>query len=298
MTNTYTDFLRGMSDRCFYVCPYPGNSGDTLIQMGTAEILRTLGIQTTLVPAEADVVLCPGGNPTMWPVSFEIWRDAWRRMPGKPFIVGPVTFQCQFSQVNWIEAVRQEGQSVTAMFARDQASFANLSKADLPPSIKIGLSDDPALYLRESELIAGHRAGATEEYNLFAFRSDREGTRLGGGLAKLAGILLPRYGERLYTRWQTRQSRKKKLADARAREPADAVCKVCDAACLNIGMFIETLKRAKHVHTDRLHTMILAAMLNKKVFAYSTIFRKLEAVYDFSMKTWADVTFVTEGRQQ
>lgn len=55
--------------------------------------------------------------------------------------------------------------------------------------------------------------------------------------------------------------------------------------------FFEILRGAKEVHTDRLHCM-LAAMLEKPVFAYPTTFKKLESVYEHSLKDWAQVEFV------
>jgi hypothetical protein len=38
--------------------------------------------------------------------------------------------------------------------------------------------------------------------------------------------------------------------------------------------------------------MLLSAMLGKKVFAYPTSHSKLEGVYEYALKGWADVTFV------
>ncbi len=66
-----------------------------------------------------------------------------------------------------------------------------------------------------------------------------------------------------------------------------------DASLTNFDIFLDLILRAKEIHTDRLHIMICAALLNKKIFAYSTQYKKLEAVYEHSMQGWSDVTFVT-----
>jgi exopolysaccharide biosynthesis predicted pyruvyltransferase EpsI len=58
---------------------------------------------------------------------------------------------------------------------------------------------------------------------------------------------------------------------------------------------MEIVRSAAEVHTDRLHCMLLAAMLGKPTFAYPTAYGKLEAVYAHSVKHWAHVEFVTES---
>ena len=62
---------------------------------------------------------------------------------------------------------------------------------------------------------------------------------------------------------------------------------------LSFHSFVECVSRADEVHTDRLHCMILAALLGKKVFAYPTLYSKLEGVYKQSIQRWATVTFVS-----
>jgi exopolysaccharide biosynthesis predicted pyruvyltransferase EpsI len=57
---------------------------------------------------------------------------------------------------------------------------------------------------------------------------------------------------------------------------------------------MEIVRSAAEVHTDRLHCMLLAAMLGKPTFAYPTAYTKLEAVYAHSVRQWAHVQFVTE----
>jgi exopolysaccharide biosynthesis predicted pyruvyltransferase EpsI len=71
---------------------------------------------------------------------------------------------------------------------------------------------------------------------------------------------------------------------------------VCDASVCQFEYFVEVIRSAAEVHTDRLHCMLLAAMLGKRVFAYSTAYGKLEAVYEHSVKEWAHVEFVS-GRE-
>ena len=70
--------------------------------------------------------------------------------------------------------------------------------------------------------------------------------------------------------------------------------RICDASLCIFPVFLETIRSAAEVHTDRLHCMLLAAMLGKPTFAYPTAYGKLEAVYAHSVRHWAHVEFVTD----
>jgi exopolysaccharide biosynthesis predicted pyruvyltransferase EpsI len=67
-----------------------------------------------------------------------------------------------------------------------------------------------------------------------------------------------------------------------------------DAPMMSFESFVESVRRASEVHTDRLHCMIMALLLGKQTFAYATAYSKLEGVYEHSIKSWADVTFVRD----
>ena len=72
--------------------------------------------------------------------------------------------------------------------------------------------------------------------------------------------------------------------------------RVCDASTYPLPYFLETVRSADEVHTDRLHVMLLAAMLGKPTFAYPTSFGKLEAIYEHSLKSWAHVEFIRDAK--
>jgi len=62
----YHRFLSSNKNKLFYSSPYPGNPGDMLICRATATILSDIGIAVTNIPDDADIILYPGGCPTMW----------------------------------------------------------------------------------------------------------------------------------------------------------------------------------------------------------------------------------------
>ena len=289
MGNPYVRFLVSQKKQSFHIKPYVGNSGDCLIRMGTVRLLSDLGIRTTVNPKKADVILWPGGNPTMWRANIEGWKDVWSRFPKKEFVIGPATFQ--FGTIDWAGEIRQSQSRITGLFARDPDSFENLQKAQLPDGIQIGLSHDPAIYLRGSTWLGEHREAATEEYVLAAFRNDHEAAKKTRGYMRFCRHLLPGRIVRRLDRAIKVNNIERKIAMARERSTMTEPLRVCDASLLDFESFVETVRRAKEVHTDRLHCLLLAVMLGKQVFAYPTSYGKLEGVYEHSLKTWADVTF-------
>jgi exopolysaccharide biosynthesis predicted pyruvyltransferase EpsI len=289
----YLTFLRDRADRTFYRVPYPGNAGDSLIQFATQRILDDLQIRTTVDPRNADVILVPGGNPTMWPsIGPQRWQTLWARHEHAEFVVGPAGFRDGYS--DWAHIMNAEGKTVSGLFARDPDSFSTLCAAGLRSGITHALSHDPALYLRGSAWLDAHRQAASEEYDLAAFRDDHE-TNLGhAGMWPMIRSMLPGRVRVLLIKKQATAVRIRKTELASREGNADRRPLLRnDVSRERFEVFVETIRAARAVHTDRLHVMLLATLLSKKVFAYPTAHAKLEAVYRHSLADWADVTFVT-----
>src|SRR6186713_1556152 len=104
----YFDFLRARSRKIFYRLPYPGNAGDSLIQLATRTILEDMGIQTTVDPRAAEVILVPGGNPGGWPaIGIDRWQTLWQRYPKAEFVVGPAGLSTE--RVDFGEIINTRG---------------------------------------------------------------------------------------------------------------------------------------------------------------------------------------------
>lgn len=294
----YIHFLLARKQKAFYTKPYVGNSGDALIRLGTIQLLSDLDIKTTVNPKKADVILWPGGNPTMWSGNINGWQETWARFPEKEFVVGPSTFQMYV--YDWSKMINESKAKITGLFARDPESFKNLQKASLPKTINIGLSHDPALYLRNCSWLEEHKEAVTQEYVLLAFRDDHEADSSKRGpllkafnlSLKFFALFLPTtivYGGRQLI-W--RCDRDRRAAVVARKMGSNCPLKVCDASKLDFESFVDTVRRAKEVHTDRLHTLLLSVMLGKPVFAYPTSYGKLEAIYEHSLKSWSNIKFV------
>ena len=288
----YLEVLRERAGKTFHVMEYPGNAGDTLIRFATDQMLADLRIRTVSDPAKADVILVPGGNPTLWPdIGAQRWQTVWTRYWQAEFVVGPAGYRDGYS--NSAEIVNEPRSTVTGLFARDPEGFRCLQAGGLRSGITYALAYDPALYLRTSDWLASHRRAASEEYDLAVFRNDRETNLPYPTLWRVASSIVPARFQRSVIRALTSPVRKRKTQIAAASREATALPLVCnDVAREPFDVFVQTVRAARTVHTDRLHTMLLAVMLGKKVFAYPTSHSKLEGVYGYSLKGWADVTFV------
>jgi len=285
----YLDFLASRTGKTVYLKPYHGNSGDGLIWKGNELLIQRFGLIRVVDPGKASIILWPGGNPTMWNWNVDEWEDCWKRLPDAEFVVGPATFHGNLHR--WKERLRSSAGNVTALFARDRASYATLTGLALPLSTHLGMAHDPALHLRDSAWIREIRAAATEDYILAAFRNDHEASR------RLPEPKGP------FRRWPMSAVHERRLAKMVRRLDLERIDRVRDlspsplpmiyedVALRSFESFVEKVTRAAVLHTDRLHTMILGVLLGKRVMAYQTAYSKLEEVYLHSMSEWADVTF-------
>lgn len=289
-SDSYVRFLLLHKDKRIYCCPYPGNPGDHLICKGTAQLLADLQMSVVDNPNKADFLLYPGGCPTMWPTVLEIIVKTIEKFPDKKIAIGPATFEFGFA--DWPNIFAKYADRIAGLFCRDKRSFYNLNRAKLPQTIVQGLSHDPSLYLKDSPFIQELKAKVTEEYILVALRLDHEMKLCQA--EKIFNSLKPLIGQKnskKVIRWIRKKTKKQKIKIIE-KKAGNFPVKACDVWQFDDEQYLNTICRAKEVHTDRLHVMIVSAMLGKKVFAYKTLYDKLENVYEYSLKDWADVTFV------
>ena len=151
----FVKFLQARKGARVYLKPYWGNSGDELIWMGNELLLQEMGISRVFDPRKADVILWPGGNPTMWQGNLDGWQECWRLFPRTEFVVGPATFQGE--GLDWRALLKTTKARIGGIFARDAESYRNLQKLGLPERTVIGLGHDPAFHLKDSAWVVQHR---------------------------------------------------------------------------------------------------------------------------------------------
>lgn len=288
----YYYFLYSHKNRLFYHSPYLGNPGDLLICRATAAILSDIGIITTEKPEDAEIILYPGGCPTMWPTVLAQIEESLKKYTHAKLVIGPATFE--FGYTDWDKKFKDYGCRISGLFARDPKSYINLENANLSSNIQTGLSHDPSLYLLDSSWMEEQRKNCSQEYILTVFRRDHE-ARPGieeRCIKPLKPILPDKISKKL-TRWSQKQSKQRKIRTAHKLSNNKLILRDEDVWRMDFDNYVETIRRAKEVHTDRLHVMILGAMLGKKIYGYPTSYGKLNNVYEHSLKGWADVEFVS-----
>ena len=273
-----------------YPFPYKGNNGDTLIKFATSRLLEDLGLEIVPAPQQADVILWPGGNISMWRANINDLKALARDFPDKELVIGPAGFQ---PSVFTSQALFKNISKVcTAIFAREPESYSYIRECLSPYGVRVDLSHDASLYLRESAWLQEQKRLSGEEYVLVCFRDDFESAtfqnyRFRGGMQALPNIL-SRLSTQIihkYPRWK----RVRKISNDRR---SSAPIKVYDATSKDFDTYLSTIRNAAEVHTDRLHVMLLSAMLGKKTFAYRTAYNKLESVYMHSVREFAEVQLV------
>jgi len=286
----FVDFLRSRKGCTIYLKPYSGNAGDQLIWMGSKILLNELGLKRILNPQKADIILWPGGNPTMWRRNLTGWLDCWKRWPHAEFVVGPAEFKG--NDEPWQMMLTTTRAKVGALFARDPESYQNLRNLNMPKSVQVGLGNDAAFHLKDTKWIADIRETCLSEYILASFREDHE------------SVMLRQKHNRLHEIWpfssiswrfkhhQKKRFHFKRLGMVKKTAQSSLPLIVEDVSMMSFYSFVEYVSRADQVHTDRLHCMIMALLLGKEVFAYPTRYDKLEGVYEHSIKAWATVNFV------
>jgi exopolysaccharide biosynthesis predicted pyruvyltransferase EpsI len=288
----YYHFLYSHKNKLFYRSPYPGNPGDLLICKATAAILSDIGIVTTENLQDAEIILYPGGCPTMWPKVMDHIEESLKNNTQAKLVIGPATFE--FGYTEWEKIFKNYSGRISGLFARDPQSYTNLKNANLPSNIQTGLSHDPSLYLLHSSWIEEQRKNCSQEYILMAFRRDHEASpdTVERCIKPLKAFLPVKMFEKI-TRWCKKRSKQRKIRAAQKLSNDNLPFRDENIWRMAFEDYVETLKRAKEVHTDRLHVMILGAMQGKKIYGYPTSYGKLNNIYEHSLKGWADVKFVS-----
>jgi exopolysaccharide biosynthesis predicted pyruvyltransferase EpsI len=294
----FVGLLVKQKDALCYVKPQMGNAGDALIVDGLRELLRAFNIRTTIDPSAADVVVWPGGSVTLWQCGIDCWLSILRSYPQAKLLIGPSTFRC--GKTAWESVLRTHATRVLGAFARDRASFEVL-KGAVGGQIYVGLSHDPALFLGGSDFIRQHRAVARREHVLICFRDDHEGAAKLSLLSRGISLLLPdpyRLWWEIACRRVEAGRRARRLAKSVTRARPGTAVVIQDVAKELPDVFVETVRDASEIHTDRLHVMLLGAMLGKPVYAYETSYGKLEAVFEHSLRSLEDVNIQFVGAKR
>ena len=174
----------------------------------------------------------------------------------KPIVVAPQSYW--FRDSGFMELLRG-GRSIT-LFCREPYSHRHLTEIGVPPSVKVLLAEDTALYL-EAEDLEGYIDSAEGHYDLICLRDDRESAI-------------------------SRDLRRSILNEA------------VNPLVMDISKrgsfkdFVSIIANADRVYTDRLHVAILAAILGKETLLIGNRYHKNRGVYEYSLRRFPWVSYV------
>lgn len=290
MMDNFERYLHSHGDDRVLVISPGGNHGDTLIHMGLEKKLRELGIEFEAVNLERegwrrpllglkylmniaswrlglrwsfklldaegfDLLLFEGGG-----YMNDLWYGPALMMEAlrhdKPIVVAPQSYW--FRDGGFMELLR-EGRNIT-LFCREPYSHRHLTEIGAPPSVKVLLAEDTALYL-EAEDLECYIEPVEDDYDLICLRDDRESAI-------------------------SRNLRRSILNEA------------VNPLVMDISKrgsfkdFVSTIANADRVYTDRLHVAILAAILGKETLLIGNRYHKNRGVYEYSLRRFPWVSYI------
>ena len=283
----FVRFLRERAALPTYLEPMQGNNGDGLILLTSKYLLNKLGVPVVERPEDADQIFINGGGAMNDVGGFgvRILESHRTRFPTKPLFIGPSTYR--FRGIDFGRILRI-GAAPIDLFARDEESAGYVSECNPPANVHVHLSRDIALELECSEFIAALRQRVSEKHVLIAMRKDREGT---------ASPLI----QRVKCKWLPRKIRRpfSALRDRLAARPAQArinailksenvpahLPRIYRDVSVSVPFdeFVQKIADSALVITDRLHTGVLAHLLNKRLILLPGVYHKIRGVYAMSM---------------
>ena len=146
----------------------------------------------------------------------------------------------------------------THIFCREKYSYDLLRSMSFPKHVKIYLSPDTALYLCDKDFDPQKQA-LRDDYVLIA----------------------PRYDQESAVVWKVKKVPKQK--------------KILFGDIIylkDFKSFVDIVKNASEIYTDRLHVTILSAILGKETYIYPNSYHKNKGVYEFTLHSFPNVKYI------
>jgi exopolysaccharide biosynthesis predicted pyruvyltransferase EpsI len=286
-TSEFERFLRERGALKTFFEPLSGNNGDELITMGARHLLSKIDLPLVSTPEEAEQIVINGGGAMV-----DIWDGAGIKVlekyrlsfPTTPLIVAPSSFR--FNGIDF-PGICGLGTSELTVFARESYSLDLLRSLNLPANTTACMSQDLAFELKDSTFLNQHKKDKQAAHVLIALRKDKEGDA--GVLVKVKGGWLPGILRKPLSRLRDRlvASRVQGLLDqiiSKAGTFDDKPRLYCDvSASVCFQEFVDSIKNAALIVTDRLHVAILGNLLEKQVLLRPGGYHKIRGVYEHSM---------------
>ncbi|MDW1925168.1 MULTISPECIES: polysaccharide pyruvyl transferase family protein [Vibrio] len=262
--------------------PNRGNAGDSLINVGFYMLAESIGLDYEIInyneveKISKDDVVITGGGGALVPEQLTVLKCYEYIIENSAKLI--ILPQSIYGVDDLVKRIRKQDvlfcremhslnycQSITHDFELyiddDMAFHVDFEKLK---GIKINYSPELSLYNSFRFLIFNYHklVGSKINSKILAFRCDREIN---------SNILVSR--------------KKHNDISAVARFAAGGV----DESFYSAKKFLELIDLYEEIFTDRLHVVIAAGILGKRVFAYSNSYYKVEGIIEYSMSGFANV---------
>lgn len=259
MNNKYNEladirvFLKQYKDKDIVYIPNPGNAGDSLIAMGTMQVLNELGIKWRMgvynKTYKGEIIFYGGGGNLIWRYKCcKMFLE--NNSEHNSIVILPQTV----SKVD--DTLKSLGKNVT-IFCREKISYDYVISMVKNTEL-VYLSKDMAFYTK-------HNFNCEGEGVCYAYRVDGEKT----------SIKLP-----------------DENVDISKVHTISGNTRSVQRIEMVSNNMLRHISRFKVVHTNRLHIGIACHLLGKKVFLHPNNYYKNKAVYNYSLYMDENVVFM------
>lgn len=297
---TVVEALQDLQGKSIFFEPVGGNHGDTIIALGSRELFKRLNLTMQDDPERAEAIVI-NGNGAMGVEMYDktlggIWQYA-QKFSDRPFIMLPSSF---YFQGNRLGNCFQNRAAPALVFARERYSFERIQDQIYPPNAQVGLDDDMAFQLRDSEFLRGLQARCTTKHILLVERFDPE-TATGGTIQEVRAPrqlkqAMPAPVKNLLKAVIHRQRAAQTGFTPTILQRLYAECPqfhglpvyaqdISSPVGFTFEQFIQAIVDAAVVISTRLHVAVLASLLEKPTFIVtgSAPYPKLKGVYEYSL---------------
>lgn len=280
----FTKFLQKHKKESLFLINPDGNSGDVLIRKGLEQYLKKNEFKVVNEIENAENIIIQGGGNIndFWGFGISLFKDSCKKYPDKRIIVAPHSY---FFFKTDFEKILKDCKGKIHLFSRDKYSLERLKKMNLNRNIHLYLANDTAFLLEDTDYLKGLRKKAKEEYILVSLRNDKESRFLDKKKLKGFGVVFNKLGLIKYLKRENYKKVLRKFIQNNQLQNKGKII-VADVSLKPYDEFINLVLNASNVYTDRLHVCILGALLGKKVYFYAASYKKIEGVYEQTLKKY------------
>jgi exopolysaccharide biosynthesis predicted pyruvyltransferase EpsI len=283
----FTLFLEAVHDKKIYFEPLWGNNGDRLILKGAQEVLGKTHSNLVEDPETADLILINGGGGMneIWPLGLGRLEFYRMRYPKLPIVVGPSTYRFSSDRFNKICEINH---TPLILFARDYISADIVKKRNPPSNVEVKISQDLVFEIQDSSFIENILKECKEKHVLVSMRTDCSASSV-GILSKVKGKWVPKRLRRPLSWVRDRLVSLKSRSSIKTIIDREGIPRNIPriyrdvAVVIGFDEFVDMIRDAALIITDRLHVGILGHILNKRTILLPDGYDKIKGVFEMSM---------------